>query len=120
MGSVNILRKEVLNQLKSGIDYQVVYYFMFTDGYNTYPKDEIDSFGSELKANKAVWTDKAGGSKLRPVIITDCPNKANPTLMQTKLNKFAMKIWGKADFCGLQTSVDASELGTTIIEQFKL
>ena len=36
-GSVNIIRYEIFEMLKANSSIQVVYYFLFTDGGNTYP-----------------------------------------------------------------------------------
>ena len=40
-------------------------YFLFTDGENVYPEKEVNSLVRNLKEKKEIWTDIAGGPKLK-------------------------------------------------------
>ena len=47
---MNILNKEVLNTLIADKNkYEVIYYFMFTDGDSSFPTKELDLLCSNLK-----------------------------------------------------------------------
>ena len=49
-GSLNILNKEVMNILIADANkYEVIYYFMFTDGDSSFPTKELDLLCSNLK-----------------------------------------------------------------------
>lgn len=118
-GSVNILRYDIAQMLKTR-DYPIVFYFFFTDGGNKYPTAQVDAFGAEMKANRSLWTNGAGKPKLQVTIVTDCATVQSLTLIKQAFDKFAEEIWKVKDWCKLLTSVSADQWGQAMIEQFKI
>jgi len=118
-GSVNILRNEVAQVLQVK-NYPLVYYFFFTDGGNVYPMQQVQSFGAELKANKSLWTNRAGNPKLQVTIVTDCATVESLTRIKEEFDKLGDEIWQVKNWCKLLTSVSTDKWGQAMIEQFKL